>query len=53
MILSPGGDVVGTIAVPEAPANCCFGGADGRTLFVTARTSLYAVEMNVAGHALP
>lgn len=50
VILSPAGEVIGSIDLPEAPANVCFGGADGRTLFVTARTSLYAVDMNVAGH---
>jgi gluconolactonase len=49
-ILSSEGEIVSTIDVPEQPANVCFGGADGRTLFITARTSLYAVDMNVAGH---
>ncbi|MEM7308740.1 MAG: SMP-30/gluconolactonase/LRE family protein [Planctomycetota bacterium] len=49
-ILSPTGEVVVTIDVPEQPANVCFGGKDGRTLFITARTSLYAVDMSVAGH---
>ena len=48
-IYNPDGQPVGSIAVPEPPANLTFGGADGRTLFVTARTSLYAVEMTVAG----
>lgn len=48
-IYNPDGRPVGSIAVPEPPANLAFGGADGRTLFVTARTSLYAVEMTVAG----
>ena len=28
---------------PEGAANLCFGGADGKTLFITARTSLYAI----------
>ena len=50
VILSRAGAIVATIDVPESPANVCFGGVDGRTLFITARTSLYAVEMNVAGH---
>jgi gluconolactonase len=34
---------------PELPANICFGGENGKTLFVTAQTSVYAVEMNVRG----
>jgi sugar lactone lactonase YvrE len=36
--------------MPERPSNCCFGGADGRTLFVTATSSLYALPMEVEGH---
>ena len=43
------GRSLGKIDVDEAPANVCFGGADFRTLFITARTSLYAMPMNVAG----
>ena len=34
---------IASIAVPEPPANLAFGGADRTTLFITARTSLYAV----------
>lgn len=49
-IYNPDGKLLGTIAVPEVPANFCFGGADGRTLFITARTSLYAIDVRVAGH---
>ena len=48
-IYDPGGNVVGSIAVPEAPANLTFGGPERRTLFITARTSVYAVEMTVSG----
>jgi gluconolactonase len=38
-----------TITLPEQPANCAFGGADRRSLFVTARRSLYRVALTVAG----
>jgi gluconolactonase len=38
-----------TIDVPEAPSNVCFGGADQRTLFITARTSLYTIRTRVHG----
>lgn len=48
-IFSPAGKLIGKILVPEAPANLCFGGADGTTLFMTARTSLYAIPVSVAG----
>jgi len=30
-------------------ANVCFGGTDGRTLFITAGDSFYAMRMNVTG----
>ena len=39
----------GVIDVPEQPANCAFGGADRKTLFITARTGLYQVPLNVPG----
>jgi gluconolactonase len=42
------GERIETIEVPEQPANVCFGGKDKRTLFITARTSLYSVRMRVA-----
>jgi gluconolactonase len=48
-IYSPAGALIERIKTPEHPANVCFGGADFKTLFITARTSLYAVEMNVKG----
>ena len=41
------GEKIETIKVPEGPANVCFGGPDKRTLFITARTSLYSVRMRV------
>jgi len=43
------GEKIETIKVPEKPANVCFGGKDGQTLFITARTSLYCVRMRVKG----
>ena len=52
VVLTGGGELVGRISIPENPSNCTFGGRDGKTLFVTARTSLYRVAMNVAGAPL-
>lgn len=43
------GTKIGTIPVPEQPANVAFGGADRKRLFITARTGLYSVQVNVAG----
>lgn len=47
------GKYLGTIEFPEQPANVTFGGKDNRTLYVTARTSLYSVEMEAQGHVFP
>jgi gluconolactonase len=49
-VFSPSGEALGVIEVPEQPSNCTFGGPDGKTLYVTARTSLYSFKMLVKGH---
>ena len=43
------GEFVERIEVPERPANVCFGGRDRKTLFITARTGLYSINMRVKG----
>jgi gluconolactonase len=48
-IFAANGERIGKILTPEAPANLCFGGADGKTLFITARKSLYAIPVLVTG----
>ena len=40
---------IDTIEIPERPAQVVFGGGDRRTLFIPARTSLYAIRMRYAG----
>lgn len=47
------GKYLGTIVFPEQPSNATFGGKDMKTLFVTARTSVYTCPMDVAGHRYP
>jgi gluconolactonase len=47
-ILSPEGDHLGTIKLPEIPANCNWGD-DGRTLYITAETGLYRIRLAVEG----
>lgn len=49
MVVNSDGKTLGHFTVPEAPSNCAFGGADGRTLFITARTSVYAVPTLIDG----
>jgi len=44
-ILHPTGRVLGKIETPEVPANLAWGDADGRTLYITARTSIYRVRV--------
>jgi gluconolactonase len=43
------GTGLGTITVPEQPSNCTFGGTDRKTLYITARTGLYKIKLNVPG----
>jgi gluconolactonase len=49
-VMTPQGKTLGMLKFPEGPANCCFGGKDMKTLFVTARTSVYTVRMEATGH---
>jgi gluconolactonase len=49
-VFDPTGKLLGIIAIPEQPANVCFGGADSKTLYVTARTSVYMVPMEATGY---
>ncbi len=47
-ILSPAGKHLGTIVTPEHPHNFAWGD-DGRSLYVTARSTLYRMRLKVAG----
>ncbi|MCS7316367.1 MAG: SMP-30/gluconolactonase/LRE family protein, partial [Bryobacteraceae bacterium] len=48
-IFSPEGKHLGTIEPPEVPANCAWGDADARTLYMTARSSIYRIRLNIPG----
>jgi gluconolactonase len=52
-VFGPDGARLGVIRTPEIPANLCFGGPDLRTLFFTARTSVYSLRVKVAGQPHP
>ena len=48
-VFDSNGKLLGKIKLPEIPANCAFGDSDMMTLFLTARTSLYAIRLKVRG----
>jgi gluconolactonase len=48
-VISPQGKLLGIIRPPERPANFAWGDEDGRTLYMTAPSSVYRVRMKVAG----
>lgn len=49
VVIRPNGERAGMLLFPEKPANCAFGGPEGKTLFATARRSVYAVPMQIPG----
>ncbi|MCY4367152.1 MAG: SMP-30/gluconolactonase/LRE family protein [Chloroflexi bacterium] len=48
-VFAPDSTLLGIIRLPEIPANCAWGGPDNRTMFFTARTSVYTLRMRVPG----
>ena len=52
-VFAPDGTRLGIIRTPEIPANLAFGGPDLRTLFFTARTSIYTLRVKVPGQPHP
>lgn len=48
-IFNASGELIGKILVPESPANLAFGGKSHKTLYITARTSLYSIPLLVKG----
>jgi gluconolactonase len=48
-VWSPEGKHLGTIVMPEQPANLAWGDKDYRTLYITATTSVYRLPMKTQG----
>lgn len=48
-VLSSSGDPLAILRFPEPVGNFCFGGADGRTLFAAATTSIYSMPVAISG----
>jgi gluconolactonase len=49
LIFDPKGKQIGRIETPQSPSNVTFAGPHRKTLFITAGTSVYTLEMQVAG----
>ncbi len=48
-VFSPNGELMGIIETPEAPTNVSWGDSDYKTLYITARTGLYRIRLNITG----
>jgi gluconolactonase len=52
-VYNPGGEKLEEIAFPSRPTNVTFGGNGRKTLFITAMTSVYTLDMTVRGALTP
>jgi len=52
-VFSDEGEHLGVIKTPEIPANCAFGDRQWKSLYITARTSLYRIRLNAPGVKVP
>ena len=52
-VLTPEGVELGRILTPEPAANVTFGGRDGRTLFITASSTLWSIRVGIRGAVTP
>lgn len=48
-IISAEGKHLGTVKIPEVVSNVAWGDADGKTLYITASTSLYRIKLKATG----
>jgi gluconolactonase len=48
-VISPDAVHLGTLRAPRLAANFAWGGEDGKTLYLTARSTLYRMPLRVAG----
>ena len=52
-VYAPSGELIGKLVAPEVVANLAWGGADFRTLFLTASKSVYTIATKVAPRREP
>lgn len=48
-IFAPSGELLDRISVPQSATNVTFGGEDNQTLYITAQSSLYRVQVDATG----
>jgi gluconolactonase len=48
-VIAPDGRILGRIDTPEVAANVGWGDRDGKTLYITASTSLYRIRTRIGG----
>ena len=48
-IISPEGKHIGGLKLPERAANCAWSGPDGKTLYITASSSVYSIKLSIPG----
>lgn len=51
-VISPAGNLLGKIVLPEIASNCAWGEKKNKTLFITAQTSVYKIKLNIEGNPL-
>ncbi|MFN0156409.1 MAG: SMP-30/gluconolactonase/LRE family protein, partial [Gaiella sp.] len=51
-LISPEGERLGLLRLPESPHNLAWGDADARTLYITAETSVYRLRTRIPGTRL-
>ena len=49
-VFEPEGTCLGVLTTPERPTNCAWGDDDRKTLYITARTSLFRIRGRVGGN---
>ena len=52
-VFEPDGTRLGVVVTPERPSNCAWGDADRKSLYITARTSLYRIRVKRSIDAHP
>ena len=53
MVFDRDGKLLGTFSMAEQPANCAFGDADWKALYMTCRSGLYRVRLSIPGIRVP